>query len=195
MYWIEKTILQSTCDSIQSLVKRKYRTKISQSQSELFIRYNVLSYKILSNILFLNRDLHRFKLINYLSCSFCNKYPKTIDHIFVEYIKSKNNYFQISKWFEKTSCQLQELNKTNIILEVDDITKNFIILIYKLSLYKSRETSKVPSLSMFKNQLKPYEFIERGIAIKKKKKLERYLSKWKYIIEALKWKKKTTTNK
>jgi len=72
--------------------------------------------------------------------------------------------FKIQNWLERFNIRLPEVNKVNIILGIDDNVSNFIILIYKLSLYKARENGKVPSLSLFKNSLKHYEYIENKVA-------------------------------
>ena len=45
-----------------------------------YVRY--FQYKILNNVLFLNKDLHTFGIKPSLLCSFCNLYDKTPLHIF-----------------------------------------------------------------------------------------------------------------
>ena len=78
---------------------------------------------------------------------------------------------------------LPVLNKQNIILGVDDMTINFIILLYKYSLYKQREKQKPPSLQQFKNLLKYYELIERKMTINKNK-THIHNKKWGKIVIA-----------
>ena len=118
----------------------------------------------MNNILYLNRDLHRFKILEYSSCSFCSLYPETIDHVFVECIESKNFYFDIRNWLLDFEIVLPECNKTNIILGVDDNTLNYIILMYKLQLYKAREKRIVPNVRLFKNLLRYNQKIENKLA-------------------------------
>ena len=66
-------------------------------------------------------------------------YRKTIDHLFVECIEAKNYYYEIRTWLEGFDVILPSLNKFNILLGVDNELINFIIVLYKYSLYKTRE--------------------------------------------------------
>ena len=74
-------------------------------------------YKILSNVLFLNKKLHTFGIKPSPLCSFCNLYDKTPYHMFCEY-----------------DC---ENNKC--------LSKN-ILLIFKLYVYKSGEKKLLNNL-------------------------------------------------
>jgi len=141
-------------------------------------------YKILNNCLYLNKDLNRFKLIEYSSCSFCSLYPETIDHLFVECIDSKNYYLEIRSWLEKYNITLPESNRSNIILGIEENVSNYVILMYKLTIYKAREKGKVPSLSLFKNFLVYSEKIEYMVAMAKNK-LFSHIKKWEKLKTAL----------
>jgi len=125
----------------------------------------MFQYKILNNVLYLNFDLHRFKIIDSPTCSLCHSYPETIDHFFIECTEAKNYYIQIKNWLkEYSSVQLPESNKFNILLGVEDVVVNFIILLYKYSLYNARQNKGSVSLLLFINLIKKYEYIERIVA-------------------------------
>ena len=95
-------------------------------------------------------------------------YSETIDHLFINCIEAKNYFFEIRNWLEDYDLYLPACNIENIILGVDDVLVNFIILLYKLSLYKCRDSLKVHvSLALIKNLLKHYINIEQKIALKK----------------------------
>ena len=141
----------------------------------------MFQYKILNNILYLNYDLHRFKLVESSSCSLCHLYPETIDHLFIECIKAQKYYFEIQKWIEQFGIDLPALNKFNILLGVDDILVNFVILIYKYTLYKAKKNAFLVSLNSFKNELFMYEYIERRIA-KSRKNILYHQNKWNKLI-------------
>jgi len=93
---------------------QKVYNRIYQTSIDTYSRY--FQYKILNNILYLNRDLHRFKIIDVASCSFCFCYPETIDHFFVDCVQSKQLYFQIKNWLEKVDIALPKSNRVDIIL-------------------------------------------------------------------------------
>ena len=82
----------------------------------------------------------------------------------MECIESKNFYFDIRNWLLDFEIVLPECNKTNIILGVDDNTLNYIILMYKLQLYKAREKRIVPNVRLFKNLLRYNQKIENKLA-------------------------------
>ena len=99
----------------------------------------MFQYKILNNILYLNFDLYCFKIIEFSTCSLCHSYPETVDHLFIECTEAINYYIQVKNWLRSFGVFLPELNKFDILLGVDDVLVNFVILLYKYSLYRSRE--------------------------------------------------------
>ena len=161
-------------------------SRIYSTTVDSYLRF--FQYKVLNNILYLNRDLYRFKLLdNASSCSFCSIQLETIDHLFVECIETKNLYFQIRVWLGTYNVYLPEISKVNIILGVDDITTNFIILLFKYCLYKGRDSKRPPSLPFFQNLLCHYEKIELLVA-KTKNLIDKHNDKWKNVKKALLYK-------
>jgi len=143
----------------------------------------MFQYKIVNNILFLNNDLNRFKIVENPMCSLCHSYPETIDHLYIECEEAKRYYITICNWlYEEYNISLPALDKSNILLgiHVDNVLANFIILIYKYSLYKHREKEIVPSIELFKNMLHNYEQIERIIA-GSRNKIEIHRKKWRNL--------------
>ena len=63
-------------------------------------------------------------------------------------MQSKQLYFQIKNWIEKVDIALPKSNSVDIILGVDEKMTNYIILMFKISLYKAKEKCKVPSLTI-----------------------------------------------
>ena len=124
----------------------------------------MFQYKILNNILYLNFDLYRFKIIEFWTYSLCHSYPETVDHLFIECTEAINYYIEIENWLRSFGVFLPELNKLDILLGVDDVLVNFVILLYKYSLYRSREKNNMLSLLLFTNIILKYEQIERKIA-------------------------------
>ena len=141
-------------------------------------------YKLLNNILYLNRDLHRFKIINDPSCSFCHHYPETVSHFFVECLASKNLYLEIKTFYEKSEINLPEFNSVNILLGVDEQSTNYIVLSYKIFLYKSRACQKYPTFQSFKNFVAQNEKIEYNVALSRQM-IKKHIKKWKKLISIL----------
>ena len=79
---------------------------------------------------------------------------------------------------------MPESNLINLILGVDDTIVNYILLSFKIFLYKSRDKGKIPSLFLFKNYLKQNEKIEHKMA-KSKDIILKHSNKWRKISPAL----------
>ncbi|RUA06763.1 MAG: hypothetical protein DSY43_01265 [Gammaproteobacteria bacterium] len=157
---INKKVNQNIILDWKVIYNRIYKTSI-----DTYSRY--FQYKLLNNILYLNRDLHRFKILDYSSCSFCSLYPETTYHLFVECVESKNLYFEMKNHFKDFGINLPECNLNNIILGVDDLVVNYILICFKILLYKSRDKGKIPSFTLFKNILNHNKNIEYKMAQQK----------------------------
>ena len=152
--------------------------RIGKTTIDTYSRY--FQYKILNNILFLNRDLCRFKLKSSPRCSFCYFYNETIDHLFIYCRESKNLYFEIKKWASVYNINLPEQNFSTMILGVDDCLINHLILIFKILLYKARDTQILPSIVFFQHKLSSIINMEETIA-KKKGKINQHKKKWEKL--------------
>ena len=74
-------------------------------------------------------------------------------------------------------------SKRNIILGVDDGLINFIILLFKLYLYKLRGKNNIyVSVSIFKNLVIRYKKIEEKVALNRNKS-EIHRKKWEKLKE------------
>ena len=56
-------------------------------------------YKILHNILFLNKKLHLFGITNSPLCSYCNTYDETLIHLFCDCNSTKYLWLQLNRHF------------------------------------------------------------------------------------------------
>jgi len=69
--------------------------------------------------------------------------------------------------FKDFGINLPECNLNNIILGVDDLVVNYILICFKILLYKSRDKGKIPSFTLFKNILNHNKNIEYKMAQQK----------------------------
>ena len=118
------------------------------------ITYNTymrfFQYKILNNVLFLNKKLHTFGTKPTLLCSFCNLYDKTPCHMFYECDPVKCLWSDLVHCFQNNlilptlapqTAIFVFLDYTNndSIFENNKCFSNHILLIFQLYEYKSRE--------------------------------------------------------
>ena len=140
-------------------------------------------YKILHNILYLNKILFTFGKIKTPLCSFCHSYDETIKHIFLECICVKQLWNHL-RLFLTNDISLPILRPQTAIFgfingienSVYKIT-NYILLIFKLHVYKSRE-KRILELSRLINEIKKVKLLEKKSAQNHVRKLEQYNIKW-----------------
>ena len=126
---------------MKTLIGRKY---ISPRAFTINSFQHNFQYKILHDILYLNKMLFTFGKIKTPPCSFCHSYDETIKHIFLErtYVKQLWNHLWL---FLTNDVSLPILTpQTAIFGFINRIensvykTTNHILLIFKLRVYKSR---------------------------------------------------------
>ena len=79
------------------------------------MRMRIFQYKILNNILYLNRQLYYMKIVNCPMCSLCGQNAETVTHQFFSCIESHKLWTEIRNW--STSCIiLPELTEKIIFL-------------------------------------------------------------------------------
>ena len=123
-------------------------------------------FKLTHNVLFLNKALHRMRLVESSMCSFCETTEETVVHLFSECQYVLGLWSRI-QFFFVTKLSLPDLSPQSAILgfqqlEDSQILKNLILLIFKMVLYKDRE-SKSCSFERFLNKVKMIMKIEHAL--------------------------------
>ena len=145
-------------------------------------KYN-FQYKILHNILCLNKILFTFGKIKTPLRLFCHSYDETIKHMFLECICVRQLWNHL-RLFVTNDFSLSILTPQTAIFafingienSVCEIT-NHIPLIFKLHVYKSRERG-ILELSRLIHEIKKVKLLEKKSAKNHVRKLEQYNIKW-----------------
>ena len=145
----------------------------------------MFQYKILNNVLYLNKQLFIFSKKDTKLCSYCKLQDKAINHIFVEC------KFAIKLWSDlrhsQSSFVIPILNPQSAIFgffETDPdlaILLNHIVLLYKYYIYSSRDSSKLPFKALLKNIKKV--FFEKKISSGNERKTEAFIKKWSKMMQ------------
>ena len=149
----------------------------------------VFQYKLLNNIIYLNKRIAKFDSAVNPLCSLCSQAPEDVVHLFCycqktqllwELLRSvlhghitlpdpEPTLAVVGKWFIE--------NNNNLII-------NHIVLIFKKFLYDNRSNRSMINIAALKYQLRLAEKAEQKIA-SKKGKMEFHLKKWDPILQAL----------
>ena len=152
-------------------------------------RLRAFQYKILHNVLYLNKQLFKFQKVNSPLCSFCNQKEETAIHIFqacpitkvlwVQLISLVENKLSIPTITPQSAIFgfLQNSGKDHIII-------NHLLLIFKFYVYVSRDQHKV-SFNVFKSKIKNIKKTEKTLAMNDSKKLSKFNKKWRIIEDIL----------
>ena len=99
----------------------------------------IFQYKIINNILYLNKKLHIFKKVYSPLCSFCKSNDETTLHIFFECTVTQNLWGQLCLFCRK-KLKFPNLTPQSAIFSFlesnsNEIRINHILLIFKLYIY------------------------------------------------------------
>ena len=130
-------------------------------------------YKILNNVLFLNKKLHTFGIKPSPLCSFCNSYDETPLHIFYECDAVKCLWADLVQCFQNNLILptltpqaaifgILESARNDPIFKNSKVFINHILLIFKLYVFKSRE-EKFINLNNLITEIRKVKKIEKEI--------------------------------
>ena len=144
----------------------------------------MFQYKILHNILFLNKKLYRIGFADSPLCSYCGEDDETFQHLFLDCNFSKSLWKDIQVFFHGR-LNIPALNLQSATVGFFDIGKechayNNILLIFKLCLYQFRN-KKLPTLQLFLNNLVRREALERNNVVLIPNKLSFHKKKWDFF--------------
>ena len=146
----------------------------------------VFQYKILNNILYLNKRLYRMELAESPLCGLCKLHFETVSHLFFECKVSSQLWKEIQGEFYPYLI-LPNLDIKLILFGIlhdqdQQKVKNHIILSFKKFLYENRLCPDKINVHAFKSHLTRIIQIEYFIA-KKNSTLEKHFKKWERLIK------------
>ena len=137
-----------------------------------------IQYKLLNNVLYFNKKLFQFGIISQSKCSFCELYDETPHHIFYECTYAQNLWSRI-RFYLSEKVALHVLNPQSAIFGFTDVfLVNYLLLIFKYSIYNSR-ANKSLSFQSLKCVISHIKYIEETISNNDLNK--KNSNKWKLI--------------
>ena len=125
-------------------------------------------FKILHNIVATNSILFKWKIISSPSCSFCQIYKETADHLLIECIPVRTLWRKLQDWWNTTVRPPEMINLSNKekkygveIKSHQDIILNILLIETRITIFKSREKFKPPEMTEIIAKLRTRREIER----------------------------------
>ena len=110
----------------------------------------IFQYKILNNIVYLNKHLHQFKIASTPLCSLCSSVNETVFHLFGECLLTIKLWKIVQKWSRTVRLVLPALNAKDSVLGFLTtkgifILENHVLLIFKMFLYRNKQNRNAVS--------------------------------------------------
>ena len=143
-------------------------------------------YKILNNILFLNKLLFRFKVVDTSVCSFCKLVDETALHLYYQCVVIKDLWNKLKNLVGQ-SLEIPNIKPQSAIFGFHDIENtdiiiiNHLLLIFKWYVYKSRDKGKT-DLKALLNSFKKIQHLEELVSANNVKHKKRNELKWKKVM-------------
>ena len=147
------------------------------------VKLSVFQYKIVHNILYTNKILHKMKKKQQPDCPYCHDIDRTPLHLFVECAMAKWFWNKFTKWYNATCGKNIALEQNDIIYGVlrhtsSSLTLNHLIIIGKYFLYiNAVHDEKRPQFTDFVTLVNEKMELEKYIATTTNK-LHSFNKKW-----------------
>ena len=129
----------------------------------------IFQYKILNNVLYLNKLLYKMKIVKSPLCYFCREQNETPIHLFCKCKVTLDYWSTLQAWL-RSILNLPDLTPESALLDKLDfdttgtntrsILVSHIILIFKKSLYEMRFRNSPPSVHYIKIRIAKTRKIE-----------------------------------
>ena len=151
-------------------------------KSSIDARVRSFYFKLYHRAIALNDFLHKIKRKDSSNCTFCQRLPETVIHIYIECQYVRNVWDDIINVINhNTQKNFNPSNFEKIFGYKDDKFVTYIFLIFKYYIYLCKFRGNQPSFQGFKVYLKTCKDLEHRIA-KKKGKLALHFRKWRFDI-------------
>ena len=141
------TAQESICRKLNTEITNWEEIYIFKRKITTYSYSRIYLYKILNNILHVNKSLSRMKVLDSPLCSLCNAEDETIIHLFSKCSVTINLWRNIQSWANSIGLSLPDLDSKNSFLGSIGLAKpiiieNFLLLIFKKFICQKKTTSK-----------------------------------------------------
>ena len=134
----------------------------------------MFQYKLLNNVLDLNKMLFRFRKVDSPLCSYCSEEEETLLHLFHSCLKSKQLWNKLRQYFSQFIYIPHSLPQSSILGIFNNNQHseliNHLLLILKFYIYSARNTKQL-SFENLKIKIKRIKEIEKQLTSSNKLQL------------------------
>jgi len=145
----------------------------------------IFQYKVLNNVLYLNKKLFLFGLSETSNCPFCNTENEDTSHLFYDCPQTRDLWLALKNAFD-TILPLPDLTTKHALLGFFDHDRehcmivNHVLLIFKIFIYRQR-SSGILSIDNLLTKIKDIAILEINVANFYPQNNDWYLQKWRPI--------------
>ena len=148
-------------------------------------RIRIFQYKILHNVLYLNKKLFEFNKINSPECSFCKCEEEATIHLFHICRKTQALWTQLTSYlnrhFNVPHVTLQSAIFGFLYISIKDyLIVNHLLLLFKYCIYNARDRKHLIFEALMKNIKNIYD-IEKNVADQDPHKKTKFPKKWQSV--------------
>ena len=149
-------------------------------------RLRIFQYKLINNVLYLNKSLFRFRIVTDSLCSFCKSFDESPLHLFHDCTFTQNLWNRLRNYLSE-NILIPPLTPQSAIFGFIDTNDSYLIinhlhLIFKYFIYKERASNHLDfySLKVFIMRIR---YIEEAISKTNPCISRKFYRKWKKIIK------------
>ena len=147
----------------------------------------IFQYKLINNVLYLNKSLFRFGIVTDSLCSFCKVFDESPLHLFHDCTFTQTLWNQLRNYLCE-NIVIPPLTSQSAIFGFTDtkidnyLILNHLLLIFKFYIYKARASNYL-NFYCLKSNITRIKNIEEAISKINPGSYRKFYSKWKKIIE------------
>ena len=148
-------------------------------------KIRIFQYKVLNNVLYLNKKVFHSGVTSQFECSFSELYDETPHHVFYEGTYAQNVCNQLRLYLSEKVTLLTWNPQSAIfgftdVLDLNYLLVNHLLLIFKYNIYNSRVNNTL-SFQSLKCVISQIKYIEETISNNDLNKKRKISNKWKLI--------------
>ena len=132
------------------------------------VKLRWFQYRIVHRIISTNTYLYKIRIVQSPLCSFCNKEPESISHLFCHCEITKRFLEDTTKWIQETTvkqttCILSDHEYIFGLTDPNASIVNCILMLARYHIYKQKMNNSLPTITYLKKDVLAYYNVEKHL--------------------------------